>query len=213
MADRVLLGRIAGAHGVRGEVRLASFTEQPEAIAAYGPLSDKSGKRQFALVLKGRVRGDNLVAAIAGIEDRNAAEALAGTELYVDRAQLPAIDDEGAYYHVDLIGLSVEDRDGRALGRVMNVADYGAGPMLEIRGEGSELLLPFTDAVVPIVDLAGGRLVVVPPAEIEARPPAGGDQDGAPSDEPAEGNAAAGPHDGSDPASAESAQNGDRRRR
>lgn len=198
MADRVLLGRIAGAHGVRGEVRLASFTEQPEAIAAYGPLSDKSGKRQFALVLKGRVRGDNLVAAIAGIGDRNQAEALAGTELYVDRAQLPAIADEGAYYHVDLIGLSVEDVDGRVLGRVMNVADYGAGPMLEIRGEGGELLLPFTDAVVPTVDLAGKRVVVVPPAEIEARPETD-------AKEPSEGDEAAG--------SAKSAQNRGRGRR
>ncbi|MEX0809467.1 MAG: ribosome maturation factor RimM [Dongiaceae bacterium] len=213
MADRVLLGRIAGAHGVRGEVRLASFTEQPEAIAAYGPLSDKSGKRQFALVLKGRVRGDNLVAAIAGIGDRNQAEALAGTELYVDRTQLPAIDDEAEYYHVDLIGLDVEDEDGRALGRVMNVADYGAGPMLEIRGEGGELLLPFTDAVVPVVDLAGGRLVVVPPAEIEARPPAGSDADGEPSDEPAAEGTGGDEAAGSDPASVQSDQNGGRGQR
>jgi 16S rRNA processing protein RimM len=171
MAERVLLGRIAGAHGVRGEVRLASFTERPEAIAEYGPLSDKSGRRRFAIVLKGRVRGNNLVAAIAGIADRNAAEALAGTELYVDRAQLPPAGDEGEYYHVDLIGLGVEDENGRALGRVMNVADYGAGPMLEIRdAAGRELLLAFTDAVVPIVDVAGGRLVAVPPEEIEVRP-------------------------------------------
>ncbi|MEX2202275.1 MAG: ribosome maturation factor RimM, partial [Dongiaceae bacterium] len=161
--------------------------------------------------------GDNLVAAIAGIEDRNAAEALAGTELYVDRAQLPAIDGEAEYYHVDLVGLRVEDENGRALGRVMNVADYGAGPMLEIRGEGGELLLPFTDAVVPTVDLEGGRLVVVPPAEIEARPPAGGetgpetddqtdDQTGdEPSEQATERDKAAG--------SAKSAQNGGRGRR
>ena len=207
MAERVLLGRIAGAHGVRGEVRLASFTERPEAIAEYGPLSDKTGKRQYTLVLKGRVRGDNLVAAIAGIKDRNAAEALAGTELYVDRAQLPPTGDEGEFYHVDLIGLRVEDENGRALGRVMNVADYGAGPMLEIRdAAGRELLLAFTDAVVPTVDLAGGRLVAVPPAEIEARPEAGPDTD---DEEPAEGHAAA----GSDPGSARSAQKGGRGRR
>ena len=180
MAERVLLGRIAGAHGVRGEVRLASFTERPEAIAEYGPLTDRNGRRRFALELKGRVRGDKLVAAIAGIADRNAAEALAGTELYADRAQLPPTGDESEYYHVDLIGLCVEDRDGHALGRVMNVADYGAGPMLEIRdAAGRELLLAFTDAVVPTVDIVGGRLVVVPPEEVEVRPDRGAGDDGA----------------------------------
>jgi 16S rRNA processing protein RimM len=190
MAERVLLGRIAGAHGVRGEVRLTSFTERPEAIAEYGPLSDRSGRRQFALALRGRVRGENLVAAIAGIDDRNAAEALAGTELYVDRAQLPPTGDEGEYYHVDLVGLRVEDPAGRELGRVTSVADYGAGPMLEIRSDaGGELLLAFTDAVVPTVDIAGGRLVALPPPEIEVRPGRADDGlegDGAPEGEPAE---------------------------
>jgi 16S rRNA processing protein RimM len=183
---------------VRGEVRLTSFTERPEAIAEYGPLSDKSGRRQFSLALRGRVRGENLVAAIAGIDDRNAAEALAGTELYVDRAQLPPTGDEGEYYHVDLVGLRVEDPAGRELGRVTNVADYGAGPMLEIRNDagGGELLLAFTDAVVPTVDIAGGRLVAVPPPEIEVRPGRsddgpGGDRapegdEGEPADTPAD---------------------------
>jgi 16S rRNA processing protein RimM len=182
MARRVLLGRIAGAHGVRGDLRVQSFTARPEAIASYGPLGDRTGARAFRLTLHGRVRGDQLIARIEGITDRNAAETLKGTELYVDRERLPASDDAAEFYEVDLIGLRVEDRDGTLLGEVAGVADYGAGPILVVRGDaGRERLLPFTDAVVPVVDIAGGRLVADPPVEIEVRPDdaaAAGDDNG-----------------------------------
>lgn len=171
MSRRVLLGRIAGAHGVRGEVRIRSFTAQPASIVTYGPLADKPGTREFKLVLRGTVRGDELIARIEGVDDRNAAEALRGTELYVDRDRLPPIENGSEYYEVDLIGLEAVDPNGNALGIVARVTNYGAGPVLEVRAaDGSELLLPFTDAVVPSVDLAAGRLVAVPPTEIELRP-------------------------------------------
>jgi 16S rRNA processing protein RimM len=171
MARRILLGRIAGAHGVRGELRIRSFTAEPASIAAYGPLVDKGGTREFRLALRGRVRGDELIAHIEGVADRNAAEALRGTELYVDRDRLPPVVDTAEYYEADLVGLAVVDRAGNPLGTVVTVADFGAGPVLEIRRpDGGELLLPFSDAAVPTVDLAGGRLVAVPPAEIELRP-------------------------------------------
>jgi 16S rRNA processing protein RimM len=171
MTRRVLLGRIAGAHGVRGEVRIRSFTAEPASIVSYGPLADEPGTREFKLLLRGTVRGDELIARIEGVDDRNAAEALRGTELYVDRDRLPPIENASEYYEVDLIGLEAVDPHGNALGTVARVVDYGAGPVLEVRAaDGSELWLPFTDAVVPSVDLAAGRLVVVPPTEIELRP-------------------------------------------
>jgi 16S rRNA processing protein RimM len=171
MTRRVLLGRIAGAHGVRGEVRIRSFTAVPASIATYGPLADKPGTREFRLLLRGTVRGDELIARIEGVDDRNAAEALRGTELYVDRDRLPPIENASEFYEVDLVGLEAFDPDGNALGIVARVTNYGAGPVLEVRAaDGSELLLPFTDAVVPTVDVAAGRLVAVPPTEIELRP-------------------------------------------
>ena len=171
MTRRVLLGRIAGAHGVRGEVRIRSYTAVPASIASYGPLADKPGTREFKLLLRGTVRGDELIARIEGVDDRNAAEALRGTELYVDRDRLPPIESDSEYYEVDLVGLEAFDPDGNALGIVARVTNYGAGPVLEVRAaDGSELWLPFTDAVVPTVDVAAGRLVAVPPTEIELRP-------------------------------------------
>ena len=105
MTRRVLLGRIAGAHGVRGEVRIRSFTAEPASIVSYGPLADEPGTREFKLLLRGTVRGDELIARIEGVDDRNAAEALRGTELYVDRDRLPPIENASEYYEVDLIGL------------------------------------------------------------------------------------------------------------
>ena len=171
MARRILLGRIAGAHGVRGEVRIRSYTAEPASLVKYGPLADRPGTREFKLVLRGTVRGDELIAHIDGVDDRNSAEALRGTELYVDRDRLPPIDAAHEYYEVDLIGLTAVDRNGSTLGTVERVVDYGAGPVLELRRpDGGELLLPFSDAAVPSVDLAAGRLVAVPPTEIELRP-------------------------------------------
>jgi 16S rRNA processing protein RimM len=160
---RVLMGIITGAHGVKGLVRVKSFTAVPEAIATYGPLEDERGAQRLSLELKGAVRGV-LIARVDGVDDRNAAERLKGTRLYLSRARLPPPGEE-EYYHADLVGLSVALRDGGELGRVRAVRDFGAGDNLEVeRADGSTLLVPFTEGVVPVVDVAGGRLVVDPPA-------------------------------------------------
>ena len=164
------MGVITGAHGVRGEVRVKSFTADPAAIAAYGPLEDERGERRLALALAGTVRG-MLIARIAGIADRNAAERLKGTRLYLPRTALPQ-PEEGEYYHADLIGLEALLRDGSALGRVRAVHAYGAGDSLEIeRPDGKTVLVPFTEAAVPLVDIAAGRLVVDPPEGLFETPP------------------------------------------
>jgi 16S rRNA processing protein RimM len=178
---------ITGAHGVRGLVRLRAFTERPEDVTAYGPLEDEAGDRRFAFELTGRSRGA-LLARVEGIGDRDQAQQLAGTRLYVARDRLPEIEEAETYYHADLIGLAAEDRDGRPLGRVMAIHDFGAGEVLELggpeaakRGGSGSLLVPFTRAAVPTVDLEGGRLVVDPPPEIgepETGDPEPGDGDG-----------------------------------
>ena len=164
---RICLGVITGAHGVRGLVRIKSFTAAPGDIAAYGPLDDEAGTRRFEVAVKGEAKGA-VPAALAGVEDRNAAEALKGTRLYVDRAALPPPQDEEEYYHADLIGLRAEDATGRNLGRVVAVHNFGAGDLLEIeRPDGTELLLPFTKAAVPSVEIAAGRLTVEPPEDAD----------------------------------------------
>ena len=170
-SQRVCLGAIAGAHGVRGQVRIKAFTEIPEDLTAYGPLSDEAGRRSFKVSLVGQSKG-TLLARIEGVGDRNAAEALRGTRLYVARDALPPPEDEETFYHADLIGLLAETAEGEALGRVRQVHNFGAGDMLEIApdGKGPVRFLPFTKAVVPEVDLAGGRLLVVPPPEVEVKP-------------------------------------------
>ncbi len=166
---RFCVGAIAGAHGVRGLVKIKSFTEEPLDLAAYGPLTDQSGRRRFQVTVTGRAKG-LLIARIEGVEDREAAQALRGAQLYAARAALPEPAEE-EYYHMDLIGLEAQDRGGAPLGRVVAVQNFGAGDILEIaRPEGEPLLVPFTKAAVPIVDLAGGRVVLEPPEEIEARP-------------------------------------------
>lgn len=167
--QRVLVGIVVGAQGVRGRVRIKSFTGDPMAIGDYGALSDEAGKRSFTLRAIGLSRGA-VLADIAGIADRNAAEALKGTKLHVERSALGETED-GEYFHADLIGLAAEDGQGRALGRIKAVFDFGAGPLLELeRKGGGTQLLSFTDAVVPQVDIAGGRVVVILPAEVEAKP-------------------------------------------
>jgi 16S rRNA processing protein RimM len=156
---RILLGRIAAAHGICGEVLVKTFTERAQDIAAYGPLEDGTG-RTFKLKVV-RVTPKGVVARIAGIADRNGAEALKGACLYVDRDRLPPPDD-GQYYHADLIGLAAVDPDGRPAGEVVAVLNHGAGDILEIRlaGSGKTELVAFTDAFVPEVDLARRRAVV-----------------------------------------------------
>lgn len=179
--DRVCLGVVAGAHGVRGLVKVKSFTEDPAKVAAYGPVSDEGGRRRWTLELAGRAPGkaaDVVLVRMEGVGDRDAAQALHGVRLYVERSALPPLDEAEAYYHADLIGLRVEDRDGRSLGRVRAVENYGAGDVLEVeQPDGGSLLLPFIRAVVPLVDLAGERLVAEPPEEIVV--PAGPETGGA----------------------------------
>jgi 16S rRNA processing protein RimM len=163
VADRrVLMGIITGAHGVRGEVRVKSFTAEPKAIAGYGPLEDEGGARRFALAIRGAVKGV-LIARLDAITDRNAAERLKGTRLYLPRAALPE-PGEDEFYHADLVGLAVVLKDGTEFGRVRAVLDFGAGDSLEVeKSAGGAVIVPFTAAVVPVVDVAAGRLVVDPP--------------------------------------------------
>jgi len=158
---RLCVGIITGAQGVRGAVRIKSFTAVPEDVAAYGPLADEAGKREFALRPVGRAKGV-VIATIAGVADRDAAERLKGMRLYVARDKLPAPGEE-EYYHADLIGLAAVLRDGTPLGRVRAVHEYGAGDSLEVVSEsGATVMVPFTRAAVPEVDLAAGRLVIEP---------------------------------------------------
>lgn len=160
----ILLGRITGAHGIKGDVVVRSFAAVPEDVAAYGPLSDKSGARSFRLkVLRVTPKGA-VIARVAGVTDRNAAEALAGVELYVGREKLPAAA-EGEYYHADLVGLAAVAPDGRRIGEIVAVQNFGAGDLLEIRlgGATETELVPFDDAFVPTIDLATRRAVVVMP--------------------------------------------------
>jgi 16S rRNA processing protein RimM len=159
---RVCVGAVAGAHGVRGAVKIKSFTATPEDVARYGPLEDESGERQFSLRLIGAGKGV-LIGHLSGIADRNQAEASRGLRLYLPRAALPPTE-EDEYYHADLLGLEAVLTDGTPVGTVHAVHDFGAGDTLEIvRSEGPPVMVPFTRAVVPRVDLAAGRLVIDPP--------------------------------------------------
>ena len=161
---KVCVAVISGPHGVRGLVRLRPFTAEPEAVTAYGPLTDQTGQRRFAVDLLSASKGQWL-ARIAGVDDRNAAERLRGMQLFVERSRLPVLPDEDEFYHADLVGLVVEDAQGQTLGTVRAVHDFGAGDLLEvIRPGAGPVSLPFTRDVVPVVDLAAGRLVVRPPA-------------------------------------------------
>ena len=163
MEDRICVGAIAGAFGVRGEVRLKSFTADPAAIAAYSPLTSEDGTRSFAITLDRPVKG-GFAARLSGVTSKEAADALQGTRLYARRDQLPSLPDD-EYYHADLIGLTVLDTGGAELGQVKAVLNHGAGDLLEIHGPGlkATVLLPFTRAAVPTVDLAAGRIIADPP--------------------------------------------------
>ncbi len=157
---RICLGQIGAAHGVRGEVRLRSFTSNPAAITSYGPLESEDG-RVFAIESL-RPAKDHFVARLAGICDRNAAEQLTNIRLYVPRDRLPEPEQADEFYHADLIGLSVVDRAGQKLGTVGAIHNFGAGDLIEVRRAegGPTQLLPFDAATVPEVDLKAGRLVV-----------------------------------------------------
>jgi 16S rRNA processing protein RimM len=166
---RLCVGLVTGPHGIRGGLRVKSFTAQPRDLAAYGPVEDEGGGRRFTLKVTGEVKGVVLV-SIAGVTTRDQAEAMKGMRLYVDRASLPAPEPE-EFYHADLIGLPAELPDGSPLGKVAAVHEYGAGDSLEIlRETGETVMLPFTKACVPVVDLNAGKLVVEPPAGLFEKP-------------------------------------------
>lgn len=164
------VARIGAAHGVRGEVKLWSFTEDPLAVADYAPLETQDGKRQFEIESLRPVK-DHLVARFKEVGDRNAAEALRNIDLYVPRDRLPAIAEDDTWYYADLVGLAAVSPEGEALGTVLALHNFGAGDVLEIQPtEGNKtLLLPFTETVVPTIDINAGRIVVVMPTEIEVR--------------------------------------------
>jgi 16S rRNA processing protein RimM len=164
----VCLGVIVAAHGLRGQVKIKCYTDAPLAIADYGPLCDEAGARRFKLGTVREVKG-GLIASIAGVDDRSGAEALRGTRLCVPRQALPAVATD-EFYQSDLMGLAAVTTSGNRLGTVVAVHNFGAGDLLELApaGGGKTMLLPFTRSVVPFVDVSAGRLVVVPPAEVEA---------------------------------------------
>ena len=168
MADekRLLMGRIGAAHGIRGEVRILSFTEEPLALLDYGPL-ETSRPGLVVEIESARATTNVLVARLRGVTDRNAAERLNGVELYVDRASLPPMAGDDDYYHADLIGLEARLADGTVIGAVTAVPNYGASDLLEVRDprSGDTFLYPFTKAVVPAVHLADGYLVIDVPVE------------------------------------------------
>jgi 16S rRNA processing protein RimM len=172
---KVCIAKFGAAHGVRGEIRLWPFTEDPSSVASYGPLETQDGKRQFEIAST-RAAKDHLVARVKGIDTRDAAEALNGLELYVAREKLPATDAD-EFYHADLIGLAAVTQHGDALGSIIAVHNFGAGDIIEIapNGGGETRLLPFTNAVVPTVDLAARRAIVALPDEIEGDAPDGAD--------------------------------------
>ncbi|MFC0813266.1 ribosome maturation factor RimM [Paracoccus panacisoli] len=165
MTDKTCVGAIAGAFGVRGEVRLKSFCTTAEDIATYGTLTTEDGTRRFAVTLTRPVNG-GLGARLSGVETKEQADALKGVTLWADRAALPALGDD-EFYHADLIGLEVVDPGGASLGRVRAIHDHGAGDILEIHGQSGTLLVPFTRAAVPTVDLSAGRIVADPPESDE----------------------------------------------
>lgn len=182
MTEKVLLGVIVGVHGIRGEVALKTFTAEPDGIADYGPLTDQHGVRHE---IKGlRITPKGVVARLANVTDRTAAERLRGSELYVDRDRLPPAD-EDEFYVEDLRGLKAFSPDGAELGEVVSVQNYGAGDLVEVRliGRRQTELVPFTEAIVPDIDIAGRRLTLVMPTYA---PDDRGDQSPPPRDQQAE---------------------------
>ena len=167
MADRVCVAQIGAAHGLRGEVRLRSFTQDPMAVTSYGPLESEDGRQCFVIEAL-RPAKDFFVARFEGVGDRDAAEKLTNLRLYVPRDRLPPIDEDETFYHADLVGLSAVTPDGTPLGTVTAVLNFGAGDILEIKpANGEPLMVSFTDTAVPEIDMQARHLIVVPPAEIE----------------------------------------------
>jgi len=168
VTDRICVAQIGAAHGIRGEVRLRSFTEDPEAFTRYGPLESEDGARTFEIETL-RPAKDHFVARLVGVADRSAAEKLTNIKLYVPRDRLPPVEDDDTFYQLDLIGLAAVAPDGTALGTVKAIHNFGAGDIVEISplSGGVSLMVPFTTEAVPEVDIAGRRIVVVPPTIVE----------------------------------------------
>lgn len=167
-SNRILLGTIGAAHGIKGEVRVTSHTQDPEAIASYGPL-DTNKPGLTITIESARLQKTVLIARLKGVRDRNAAELLNGTELYIDRARLPDPDDEDDFYHADLIGLDARLETGVSIGKVTALHNHGAGDILEVQDErsGDSFLFPFTKAVVPTIRIAEGYLTISPPLDAD----------------------------------------------
>jgi 16S rRNA processing protein RimM len=163
VTERVCVAQIGAAHGIRGEVKLWSFTADPLAIKEYGPLETEDGAARFKIESL-RTAKDHLVVRFSGIDDRNAAERLTNLRLFVPRTRLPATGAD-EFYHADLIGLKAVDASGNEFGTVIAVQNFGAGDLLEIKipDDSETVLMPFTVTTVPVVDIAGGRIVVDPP--------------------------------------------------
>lgn len=163
MTDRVCVGAITGAFGVRGEVRLKSFCAEPADIAGYSPLTTEDGARSFSLKITRAVK-NGFAARLSGVSTKEQADDMRGLRLYVERTLLPSLPDD-EFYHADLIGLEVVDTGGKTLGKVKSVQNHGASDLLEVHGPGlkSTVLLPFTREAVPTVDLTAGRIIADPP--------------------------------------------------
>ena len=177
----VCLGQIGAPHGVRGEVRLHSFTAEPQAITAYRPLQTDDGR---AIEIESlRAAKDHFVATLAGIHDRDAAAQLTNAKLYASRESLPQLTDPEEFYHCDLIGVAVFDRSGTLIGHVVAIHNFGAGDLIEVRldADGRTELLAFNDSNVPSVDLAARTMVLDPPADwLSSSPPAEEDDEAKP---------------------------------
>jgi 16S rRNA processing protein RimM len=168
MAADILLGVVLGAHGLKGEVKVRTFTETPERLAAYGPVHDAKGQVHAVVHIKA-VDAVSAIAQFDQIRNRDAAERLKGSELFVARSALPQTEAE-EFYHADLVGLRVEDSEGRLIGHIRGIHNFGAGDVVDIeRTDGSDALLPFNRQFVPEVEIATGRIVILPPEEVEAR--------------------------------------------
>jgi len=161
--DRVCVAKIGAAHGLRGEVRLQVFTEEPGAILKFGDLQSEDGTKKFRVVSLRPAKG-HFIAKLEGVNDRNASELLTNIELFVSRDKLPKIEDDGEFYHADLIGLRVEDKSGKSYGVVVAVRNYGASDLIEVAEppKASGTLIPFIDQFVPEVDLDLGRVIIEP---------------------------------------------------
>jgi 16S rRNA processing protein RimM len=172
-ADRlILVGAFGAPRGVGGETRVKSHTRDPQAIGAYGPLTDATRSRVFVFESLRLLNGGMLAVRVKGVETREAAAALTGVEIFVPRDQLPK-PGEDEFYYDDLVGLEAVAVSGERLGRVVSLTNHGAGDILEILSEGGDetLLIPFTKQIAPTIDFEGGRIVIEPPAEIEGEAP------------------------------------------